>query len=110
MQLIAPRLYSLMMWSSILVTISPCCSTSIARSINIEWISVIPSSSFLISLCLKANGLARSSKEEEGGHRFSVSTSILVYLLFYVILGIIAIVVVLILLLGNFTCLSFDDA
>ena len=37
------------------------------------------------------------------------ASSILVYLLFQVILGIIAIVVVLILLLGNFTFHSFDD-
>ena len=46
---------SLMMWSSILVTISPCCSTSIARSMNIEWISVIPSSNLFMSLCLCSN-------------------------------------------------------
>ena len=55
---------SLLMWSSILVTISPCCSTSIARSMNMEWISVMPSSNFLMSLCLSSNQSDLTSKAE----------------------------------------------
>ena len=57
----------------------------------------------------KAKGWQEAARKKKVDIDLVSASSILVYLLFQVILGIIAIVVVLILLLGNFTFHSFDD-
>ena len=57
----------------------------------------------------KAKGWQEAARKKKVDTDLVSASSILVYLPFQVILGIIAIVVVLILLLGNFTCHSFDD-